>query len=132
MCSSDLLELMCPTDKLGHADLLIVSHHGSALSNSPALVHGLRPRVAIFDNGAKKGADASAWDIVRSTPQLEDIWQLHFADANGKEHNAADPFLANVTEADTGNYLRVLAHEDGSFEVMNPRNQFVKQYPVGH
>ncbi len=58
------------------------------LSNSPALVHALAPRVAIFDNGAKKGAAASAWDIVKSSPGLEDIWQLHFADAGGTEHNA--------------------------------------------
>lgn len=124
------LELMCPVNKLGHADIFIVSHHGIDLSNSPALVHALAPRVAIFDNGAKKGAAASAWDIVKSSPGLEGIWQLHFADANGAEHNVADPFIANVTEADTGYYLKVTAHEDGSFEVYNPRNKFSKSYPA--
>jgi hypothetical protein len=124
------LDLVCPANKLGHADLFIVSHHGLDLSNSPALVHALRPRVAIFDNGAKKGASASAWDVVKSSPGLEDIWQLHFADANGQEHNATDPFIANVNEADTGYYLKVTAHEDGSFEVFNPRNKFSKNYPA--
>lgn len=122
------LELMCPDNKLGHADILVVSHHGIDLSNSPALVHGLAPRVAIFDNGAKKGAAPSAWDIVRSSPGLQDIWQLHFADAGGAEHNAQDPFLANVTEADTGYYLKVSANSDGSFTVFNSRNKFEKQY----
>lgn len=122
------LELMCPTNKLGHAGLLIVSHHGMDLSNSPALVHALAPRVAIFDNGAKKGAAASAWDIVKSSPGLEDIWQLHFADAGGTEHNAADPFLANITEADTGFYLKLTAYADGSFEVYNARNKYQKHY----
>jgi competence protein ComEC len=122
------LELVCPNNKIGHAGLFVVSHHGIDQSNSPALVHGLAPRVAIFDNGAKKGAAASAWDIVKSSPGLEDIWQLHFADANGAEHNVSDPFIANVTEADTGYYLKVTAHEDGSFEVFNPRNKYSKSY----
>lgn len=124
------LDLMCPVNKLGHADIFIVSHHGMDLSNSPALVNALEPRVAIFDNGSKKGAAASAWDIVKSSPGLEDIWQLHFADANGAEHNVSDPFIANVTEADTGYYLKLTAHEDGSFEIFNPRNKFSKSYPA--
>lgn len=122
------LELMCPVNKLGRADILIVSHHGMDMSNSPALVHALAPRIAIFDNGAKKGAAPSAWAIVKSSPGLEDVWQLHFADAGGTEHNAADPFLANVTEADTGFYLKVTANPDGSFAVYNARNKFEKQY----
>ena len=126
------LELMCPNNKLGHADIFIVSHHGLDQSNSPALVHGLTPRVAIMDNGSKKGASASAWDIVKSSPGLQDIWQLHFADANGSEHNAEDPFIANVNEADMGFYLKLTAHEDGSFEIYNPRNKYSKAYPPLH
>jgi hypothetical protein len=123
------LELMCPNNKLGKADIFIVSHHGIDQSNSPALVHALQPRVAIIDNGTKKGNAPSAWDIIKSSPALEDIWQLHFADAGGSEHNATDPFIANVTEADTGFYLKLTAHEDGSFEVFNPRNKYQKTYP---
>jgi beta-lactamase superfamily II metal-dependent hydrolase len=124
------LGLMCPTNKLGHADIYIVSHHGLDQSNSPALVHGLAPRVAIMDNGSRKGASASAWDIIKSSPGLQDLWQLHFADANGSEHNTSDPFIANVNEADTGYYLKVTAREDGSFDIYNPRNKFSKEYPA--
>jgi hypothetical protein len=61
---------------------------------------------------------------------LIDIWQLHFADAGGSQHNAQDPFIANVEEADTGYYLKLTAHEDGTFEIYNPRNKFSKQYPA--
>ncbi|MBV9301465.1 MAG: MBL fold metallo-hydrolase [Acidobacteriaceae bacterium] len=122
------LELVCPNNKIGHADIFVVSHHGLDQSNSPALVHGIQPRVAIMDNAANKGGSPSAWDIVKSSPGLEDLWQLHFADAGGKEHNARDPFIANVTEADTGFYLRLTANSDGSFEVYNARNKFSKQY----
>ena len=124
------LGLMCPDNKLGHADLLVVSHHGIDQSNSPALIDGLAPRVAIMDNGQKKGAVPSAWDIVHSSPGLEDLWQLHFADAGGKEHNVPDAYIANVNEGDTGFYLKVTAHEDGSFEVYNQRNKFSKPYPA--
>jgi beta-lactamase superfamily II metal-dependent hydrolase len=124
------LELVCPSNKIGKADIFVVSHHGLDESNSPALVHGVQPRIAIMDNGSTKGGSPSAWDIIKSSPGLEDLWQLHFADAGGKDHNVPDPFIANVTEADTGYYLRVTANSDGSFEVYNPRNKFSKQYPA--
>ncbi len=125
------LKLVCPVNKLGKADLFVVSHHGLDISNSPALVHGLAPRVAIMNNGSKKGGTVGALDVVKSSPGLENLWQLHFADAAGSEHNTSDPFIANVNEADTGFYLKVEAKEDGSFEVYNPRNKLTKQYPAG-
>ena len=124
------LQLVCPNNKIGKADIYVVSHHGLDQSNSPALVHGIQPRVAIMDNGARKGGVASAWDIIKACPGLEDLWQLHFADAGGQEHNSQDPFIANVTEPDTGYYLKVTAHSDGSFEVLNSRNKFSKSYPA--
>src|SRR5439155_7566567 len=43
-------DLMCPANRLGTADLFIVSHHGQAISNSPVLVHALQPRAAIMNN----------------------------------------------------------------------------------
>jgi beta-lactamase superfamily II metal-dependent hydrolase len=125
------LELVCPQNKVGTADLLVVSHHGLDQSNSPALVHALTPRVAVIDNGSKKGGSASAWDIVKSSPGLQDIWQLHFADAAGSEHNTTDPFIANTNEADTGFYLEATANQDGSFELYNPRNKFKREYGAG-
>jgi len=124
------LDLVCPNNKIGKADIFIVSHHGMDLSNNPAFVHGIQPRVAVMDNGSAKGGSPSAWDIIKSSPGLEDLWQLHFADAGGKEHNVSDPFIANVTEADTGYYLRLIANPDSSFEIYNPRNKFSKQYPA--
>lgn len=125
------LDLMCPNNKLGKTDLLVVSHHGTNPSNSAALVHALAPQVAVIDNGAKKGAEQNAWDTVHSSPGLADIWQLHFADAGGKEHNTTDPFIANVEEADSGYYLRLEVKENGnSFEVFNPRNKYSKEYQL--
>jgi len=86
--------------------------------------------VAIMDNGARKGGSPAAVDVIKSSPGLEDLWQLHFADAGGSAHNTSDPYIANIEDTDTGYYLRVTAHRDGSFEVYNPRNKFAKQYPA--
>jgi competence protein ComEC len=122
------LALMCPNNKLGQADILIVSHHGSDLSNSQALVHALAPRVAIMDNGKKKGASPAAWDVVHSSPELTQLWQLHFADEGGKEHNVADPFIANIEEADTGYYLKLTVDPSGKFTVFNSRNKLTRVY----
>ncbi len=124
------LQLVCPDNKLGKADIYIVSHHGMDWSNSPALVHGIQPRVAIMDNGAKKGGAPSAWDIIHSSPGLEAFWQLHFSDAGGTEHNSPDPYIANVMDTDTGFYLKLTANEDGSFAIYNPRNKVTKDYPA--
>jgi len=122
------VELMCPVNKLGHADIFIVSHHGSDASDGPALVWGLAPRVAIMDNGATKGGAPSVWDVIEKSPGLENLWQLHFADAGGAAHNVAEEFIANPDGPDAGNYLEVIAHTDGSFAVFNSRTGKTKEY----
>jgi len=122
-------ELVCPQNKIGPIDLYIVSHHGSDLSGSPVMIDAIHPRVAIMDNGARKGGSASVWDTIHAAPGMEDIWQLHFAVAGGKEHNSPDTFIANTNEqGDRGNWIHVTVHPDGSFTVMNARNKYTKTY----
>jgi competence protein ComEC len=122
-------ELVCPNNKVGKVDLYIVSHHGSDLSGSPAFVQGIHPRVAIMDNGARKGGSASVWQTIHASPGLEDIWQLHFAVAGGKDNNAPDTFIANTDEqGDQGNWIHVSVRPDGSFTVTNTRNKYSKTY----
>src|SRR5262249_34890513 len=77
-------DLMCPNNLLGTVDLFIVSHHGQAISNSPALVHALHPRVAIMNNGTRKGGQPAAMQVLFSSPGLEDLWQLHFSQLSGQ------------------------------------------------
>ena len=122
------LELMCPNNPIGTVDVFLVSHHGLNQSNSPALVDAVHPRVAIMNNGARKGASPDAWQIVRDSPGLEDLWQLHYAMAGGKEHNVPDSFIANVDEHGTGQYIKLTAEGNGSFTVWNQRNKFEKIY----
>jgi competence protein ComEC len=125
------LELMCPNNPIGTVDVLLVSHHGLNQSNSPALVDAVHPRVAIMNNGARKGGSPDAWQIVKDSPGLEDLWQLHYALEGGKEHNVADSFIANVDEPDTGQYIKLTAEGNGSFTVWNQRNKFTKVYKAG-
>jgi beta-lactamase superfamily II metal-dependent hydrolase len=94
-------ELMCPTNPIGAIDLYLVSHHGTDSSGSAALVHGLQPRVAVMQNGTRKGAGTQVMPIMRSSPGLEDIWQLHWSYGAGIEQNSAGVFIANVEDAAT-------------------------------
>jgi len=115
------LELMCPVNKLGKADILIATHHGFNGSGSPALVHGITPRVAIMENGAKKGGSPSAWDIVHSSPGLDALYQLHWSEEGGAAHNSPAEYLANLDGPDGGNYFKITARSDGSFNLLNSR-----------
>jgi competence protein ComEC len=124
------MQLMCPVNKLGKVDVYIVSHHGWRESGSPALVHGVAPRVAIMDNGARKGGTPSAWDIIEKSPHLEDLWQLHYSEEGGAEHNVATELIANPDGPDAGNYLELIGSTDGSFDVFNSRTQKTKHYPA--
>lgn len=91
-------ELMCPNNPIGSIDLFLTSHHGVDASNSPALVHGLRPRVIVMHNGQRKGGAVQTFNTMYASPGLEDLWQLHWAFGGGTENNAPGRFIANVEE----------------------------------
>ncbi len=122
------LDLVCPNNPIGAVGVYLVNHHGMNSSNSPALVHGLRPRVAIMNNGAKKGGAPEAFQVIRKSPGLEDLWQLHFSLPGGKEHNSPEQVIANPEAACQGHWLKLVARRDGSFTVTNGRTGFSKRY----
>ena len=123
-------DLVCPENKIGKVDLYLVSHHGMNASGSPQLVHAIHPKVALMNNGPRKGGTVEAWQTIHDTPGLQDLWQLHFAVAGGKEHNSADNVIANLDETNvcTGQWIRVDAQKDGSFKLYNSRNKFEQAY----
>ncbi len=122
------LELACPNNLLGTVDLFLVTHHGMDLSNSKAMVWALHPRVAILDNGARKGASPAAWQVVHDSPGLEGLWQLHYATEADRNHNVDADQIANLKENCEGKYLKVSAQNDGTFIVTNQRNGVEKTY----
>jgi beta-lactamase superfamily II metal-dependent hydrolase len=121
-------DLVCPVNKIGAVDLYVVSHHGMDMSGSPQLVHALHPRVAVMNNGARKGGAAEIWQTIHDSPGLEDLWQLHFAVAGGQEHNSAAPFIANVDDPCEGQWIRATVRKDGTFTLYNSRNKYQKSY----
>ena len=52
-----------PDNVLGTVDLYLTTHHGLAQSGAPVIVHALKPRVAIMNNGPTKGGAAEAMRI---------------------------------------------------------------------
>ena len=146
-------DLMCPTNRIGTVDLWLVSRHGQPTSNSEALVHAIRPRVAIMNNGTRKGGQPDSMKIVHSAPGLENLWQMHFSLLSGQEYTVPGLFIANsfddqramplAAEAPppqgaqappapphngVAYWFKVSAHTDGTFTVTNSRNGFTKMY----
>ena len=119
--------LMCPKNLLGHVDLLVVSHHGWYQSSSPALVDAVHPRVAIMDNGEKKGGSKPTVETVRAIPGLAAEYQLHYSDEAGADNPPA-AFLANLQGPDTGNAIEATVDKDGSITVKNDRTGQTEKY----
>ena len=129
------MQLMCPVNKLGHIDLLVVSHHGWYQSSSAALVDAIAPEIAVMDNGATKGGSVPTLDTIRSAPGLKALWQLHFSEEGGAGHNADAQFIANVDAPgkkanDAGYFLAVDAQRDGAMKVFNSRTGASVVYAV--
>jgi competence protein ComEC len=124
------LDLVCPNNKLGTVDVYLSTHHGMNLSGSAAIVHALHPRVAIMNNGDKKGGTPEAWQAIHSSPGLEGFWQLHYAVGGGPTNNVAADFIANQDTTE-GKWIKLSAQPDGTFTVTNSRNGKSQTYAAG-
>jgi competence protein ComEC len=127
-------QMACPVNRIGEVDLFLTTHHGSGQSNAPVLVHALKSRVAIMNNGARKGGDLPVLQTIKSAPGLEDLWMLHYSVAAGAEGNVEEPRIANLGDVadpavkDTGFGINVTVQPNGSFTVVNERNNLTKTY----
>jgi competence protein ComEC len=145
---------MCPTNPIGTVDVLLGLHHGVDSSNSEVLVHALRPRVAIMNNGTRKGGPRDVMKTVYASPGLENLWQMHFSELSGQEYTVPGMFIANLVDEPQAampvapapapaagapappppvhkgpaHWIKVSAKADGSFTVTNQRNSFTKAY----
>jgi competence protein ComEC len=121
-----LSDLVCPTNRIGAVDVYLVSHHGGADAADPATLAAFRPRVAVLNNGAKKGGEAPIFDVLRNAEALEDVWQIDLSAQEGAE-NFPSAFIANL-DTETEHWLRISAYKDGSFRVFNKRTGKWKRY----
>ena len=122
--------LACPANLLGTFDVLHTTRHGDPHSGAPQMVHAIRARVAVMNNGERKGGSPEYWQIVRDAPGLLDFWQLHRSAEGGADHNSPEQFLANLSETDHGHNLKMSVRADGSFKMTNERNGFTREYPA--
>jgi competence protein ComEC len=147
-------ELMCPNNRLGSIDVFLGLHHGVNSSNSEVMIHATHPRVAIINNGTRKGGQPDVMKVLHSSPGLEDLWQIHFSQLSGQEYTVPGMFIANGVDetlaampvapiaapapgpgappppAHNGSayWIKVAAQQDGTFTVTNTRNGFAKTY----
>ena len=122
--------LACPNNLIGTFDVFHTTRHGDPHSGAPQLVHAIRARVAVMNNGERKGGAPEYWETVHDAPGLLAFWQLHRSAAGGADHNSPEQFLANLNETDHGYNLKMSVRPDGSFSVTNERNGFTQQYPA--
>ena len=129
VAGANFLSVACPTNRIGHADVYLVPHHGNADTAVPAVIGAISPRVAILNNGVTKGGHAAGFEALRGAKGIEDVWQLHRTRNEGAV-NFPDGFIANLDEGekDGGAWLKVSATNDGGFTVMNGRTGFTKSY----
>ncbi len=84
--------LVCPNNLIGTVDVYHVNVHGQFKGITPELIDAVHPRVAIMGNGARKGAVPATWPILRATPGLEGIWQVHYSALGTKATRPAGRF----------------------------------------
>ena len=147
-------DLMCPDNLIGKIDLFLVSHHGQLHSNNEILVHAIESRVAVMNNGIRKGGEPDAMRVIHSAPGLEDLWQVHFSELSGQEYTVPGMFISNLTDVPkpfvpvapmpssrlrgspssgpshngVAYWIKVSARADGAFTVTNGRTGFSKEY----
>jgi competence protein ComEC len=145
------MELACPVNKLGTANLYLINRHGGLDdSGSPALLGAVKPQVVIVNNGPRKGLGATderakpisapgtftpyernSYLRLAKLPGMEGIWQGHLSLIDkDPAHNTAPDMIANLEEgaADQGNWIHGSVAADGKFTITNTRNGFSKTY----
>jgi len=147
-------ELMCPNNRIGAVDLFLGLHHGVSSSNSEVMIHATHPRVAIMNNGTRKGGAPDVMQVLHTSPGLEDLWQMHFSQLSGQEYTVPGMFIANLLDEPSAAmpmapidapprgsnappppahngpayWIKVSAQTDGTITVTNARNGFAKTY----
>jgi len=121
--------LACPRNVVGVVDVYQVDHHGLDISNNPALMRALNPRVALINDGPRKGGEAGNYARLKSLKEIEGIYQLHRNVRTADKDNAPSGFIANDEEACQGNFIKLSVEPGGkSYVVSIPAKQIKLSY----
>jgi beta-lactamase superfamily II metal-dependent hydrolase len=122
-------KLVSPTDKVGPVDVYQVTHHGLEISNNPVLIKTVNPRVAVFNNGARKGGHPQVTATLRRLPEIQAIYQMHRNVLVGAQENTDPALIANPDEKCQGEGIKLAVAPDGkSYEVTVGRTGKPRRY----
>jgi len=126
------LETACPKNLFGEIDLYQVTHHGMDMSGAPAHIQAIRPKVAVMNNGHRKGGRPETYTNLTSVDSLEDLWQVHKALVpEDGALNTDEQMIANLQatdDGDEGHWIKASVAPSGEFTITNSRNDFFKTY----
>src|SRR5262249_44781553 len=106
-------KLVPPTDKIGRIDVYQSTQHGLEISNNPVVINTARPRVAVFNNGPRKGCHPSVTASLRRVPEIQAIYQMHRNLNVGAQENTDPEFIANMDENCQGEFIKLSVAPDG-------------------
>ncbi len=121
--------LVCPKNLAGVVDVYQSDHHGLDISNNPALIDALKPRVAIINNGPRKGGEARTFATLKSAREIEAIYQVHRNVRTTEKDNTPADFVANDQEACQGSFIKLSVDKSGkSYRVEIPSKGISRSY----
>lgn len=124
--------LVNPFNLVGEVDVYQVTHHGLDSSNNPIVLSSLRPKVAIMNNGDRKGCLPEVFTNLKECESINAIYQVHKnLRPDGKTFNAPDEFIANHSRRNQckANYIKLSVAADGSnYTVAIPANSHIATY----
>jgi beta-lactamase superfamily II metal-dependent hydrolase len=95
------LELMCPNNPIGTVDLYFADGHGSIAGGALPFVHAIQPRVAVMQNGTRKGGAPEPMQTMFASPGFEALWQMHWSYNAMLEQNSPGLYVANIDDLPT-------------------------------
>jgi hypothetical protein len=123
--------MACPKNLIGAVDVYQVDHHGFDVSNNPVLISALRPRVALINDGPRKGGEAGTYARLKGNKEIEAIYQLHRNVRTTDKDNAPSGFIANDEEACQGNFIKLSVDPAAkTYTVTIPAKQISRTYGV--
>ncbi len=121
--------LACPGNVIRVIDVYQVDHHGLDLSNNPTFVRAIDPRVAIINDGPRKGGEARTFSTLKSLKGIEGIYQLHRNVRTSDTDNTMSGYIANEAEACQGNFMKLSVDTSGErYTVSIPAKQISRSY----
>ncbi len=106
-------KLVSPSNRVGTVDVYQVTHHGLETSNNPVLIRTIDPRVAICNNGPRKGGHPSVIATLRRLHDMQGLFQLHRnVRSEDSENTGPDKIGNDDRKKEAGATIRLVVEAD--------------------